>query len=227
MEWRLFERVVYEALAMGSFDISDLTSQIYRIERTVYLRSLGGLIEQAGYEGVIPVLSDRRAVNQMLGEARWAARSIARTYNKDLERAIGRIKEAWVKEHGSLKGLNRNILASRLRLWARKRSSWKNRQIGLYHAGTADGRAVRDFLDKNGIQGRARVMPLDAICDVCKTLVSRGWMTIQEVLAVILPVHPWCPHFLEVEPDPASLPSLAELFAGQAEGSPPLLEMAA
>jgi len=135
------------------------------------------------------------------GELSWlrahcdqAAVGITGTYNRDLRNAIDGIIADWQDAHaGSLKGLNRNVMAKRVKDWDAERNIWKAQQIATTEMGVVDDRAILAFADMNSTGGRARVMPEAAVCNVCKSYVAMGWLPLFRAGAVFdIPAHVNC-----------------------------------
>lgn len=155
------------------------------------------------------------------GELSWlrahcdqAAVGITGTYNRDLRNAIDRIISDWQDAHdGSLKGLNRSVLAKQVIAWDADRTIWKAIQVSTTEMGVVDDRAVLQFAELNSTGGRVRVVPEDAVCNICQSYVAMGWVPLSRASALFsLPVHPGCPHVLTAELE--GVPDCQDLWRG-------------
>ena len=90
-----------------------------------------------------------------------------------------------------------------LRAWREHYASWKAPQVMQYEYARADSLGTAAFYAAHpNLRGRGRVLPLHvAVPDRCQPLVDRGWMPIDEAIALIpeFPIHPGCPHHVFIE----------------------------
>ena len=81
--------------------------------------------------------------------ARDSAESIAQTYNQQIPGWIKDIKERWIIEHGSLRGLNRWNIISRMGGYHRDFQQWKEPQIAITEFSHTWAIAMDDFWTTN------------------------------------------------------------------------------
>lgn len=183
--------------------------------RREYGAAIAAEARRLGYNIGSVRVTDPKLLKELNERAKFAAHSIRRTYNKDLDREIARI-------HRESPRANRHTYAARLKRWDQRRAEWKNHQIGVTEMGQAVNRARGDFYERNGIAAVARVVPRTAVCMVCAGYVGMGDMSVAEGRALELPVHVNCDHEIEYDYSavtsplelPGTLPALDVLWTG-------------
>lgn len=117
------------------------------------------------------------------------AKSIATTWNRDVEREIVRLFNA------NPRG-NRNYYYSNLERWAAQRGAWKNLQIGLYTEQSTVHYANSRFYDMNGLRGSMRFLYSGPppVSEECQRRFAAGLVTQEYVDKHPEPAHPNCPH---------------------------------
>lgn len=115
------------------------------------------------------------------------ARSIATTYNRELQNQVQRLYT------GNPKG-NRNYYFSQLEAWAARRDAYKGQQIALNTAATTRQYAQQRFRQENAIQGKYVFAGPPPVCEKCSRLKAMGAVTIEVVNRYGNAQHPNCPH---------------------------------
>lgn len=99
--------------------------------------------------------------------------------------------------------------SKRLETWDKARMAGKVEEIAVTEQGYVMEEAKRDFVERNGLEGRGRVLPESSAEPICANLVGLGWLTAEQALALPIPAHPNCAHFIHIEysggPDRADL----------------------
>jgi hypothetical protein len=169
-------------------------------------------------EGVY--LSDPGEVEWLHSHCLEVGRQVTATFNTRLRRAIDVIIEEWREERGSLKGLNRVVMAKLVREWIERYDAEHGMVIVITESGVVDDRAILRFALKNSTGGFARVVPEAAVCDVCKAYVAMGWVWLSQARRLFsLPAHPGCPHTLEIDLR-NGVPPCEQMWRGGETGGP-------
>lgn len=189
---------VYLICSMTEDDERELADDLFGRARDVYEETLDDLIASVNRTGS-GRLTDSGELSALKDHARQSAASIRATFNRDLLRALEHSVDEWVSNHDSTEGMNRAWLAKQVREWEAARSEWKSAQIAITEDTATIDRARAEFFARNPMQGKARVLPDDAVCAICQGYVARGWVSLAQSDAFTLPVHPNCPHWVEVE----------------------------
>lgn len=209
-------RLVHLAARMDETDEAAIAGEIFREKRDAYEDQLtieAANVGCAGRVGRTPpdVMSEMRAESDM------EAKSIINTYNYDLAHAIRHIRQ-------EVPTANRHVYAYRLRKWEEERTVWKSRQIALWNTTKWVDRATRDFYENNKhllLEGYAIVQPQQfAVCDVCKSWVNRGRVTMEEAKRMSWPAHLNCPHHWVYHYDRRKKVDCDELWVGMALPEP-------
>lgn len=181
------QRIMRLAYSMQPEDEAQLAAQIERQRSRAWMTALE---EEARKVNVrARANAPRRDDLQYLRElSRSDAASIARTYNRELEKQI---RDLFAENPRG----NRQFYASRLEAWYGKRASWKDRQIALMNEKSARAYATQRFRDMNLI-GRAtyRFVGPAPVCPDCADMFSKGVVEQQFVDTNPAPLHPNCPH---------------------------------
>jgi hypothetical protein len=178
-----------------AYDLSieeTLRSSMLKERRRIYEDELNRLAAQVGCTGT------RRArviagpiLNELNEQSKQEAASIARTYNRDLARAIAAIR-------AETPTANRNLYARRLQEWDEARQRWKTPQIGMNLRSSAIQKAQDDFMRFNNVRGaEARMVPRIGVCPICQRLINLGWVDAGTVRSNPAPIHVNCPHTWE------------------------------
>lgn len=169
--------------------ISQLAWPLYRTRKESFRNALQEEMRSIGVPGMAN-LTDSKLLGELYRISRWDARSIVRTFNKDLEREIrevlGIVIHPW----------DRNELSRLIRDQMMKRDSWKALQIGLHTALHSWGSAVNEFYKRSLVLvARFNFVPVEsAVCEDCITLVAQNPHTYRSVLAKPTPRHLQCIH---------------------------------
>jgi hypothetical protein len=196
-------RMVFSVYSMEADQIAGMKKRMYDGYVQTYQRTIRAQIQGMGCKPGRIKLEDPLVLRRLDDEAeRWAT-GVAGTYNKNLSGAISSKLSEFREKRGTLFGLNRYILSNLVRPWVRnywrgKRTSsgWqmgKLQSIAVTEETRAHMFAVKDFYNRSTTpRTLARVSPRMAVCEECKDLVRLGWLPIEELMSVILPVHPNC-----------------------------------
>lgn len=115
------------------------------------------------------------------------ARSIANTYNRELQNQVQRLYAA------NPRG-NRNYYFKALEAWSAKRQIFKGQQIALNTAATTRSLAQTRFRAMNAIEGKYLFGGPAPVCIQCTRLKALGLVTIDIVQRYPTPIHLNCPH---------------------------------
>jgi len=196
------EGMVFLAFMWTDDDRERVADRLFEDGRRSYEESIRQQLRAFGCDDKGVYLRAEQELSWLRQQADVWSGSIVATYNRDLRAEAGRIVSQWQQERGTLFGLNRNVLSSRLRDWHVERDSWKQKQIAVTEQTRSWDRATLTFADMNIISGDARVVPEKAVCDVCQEYVAMGWMPLREAERLLfLPAHVACPHLLELRAD--------------------------
>jgi hypothetical protein len=130
---------------------------------------------------------------------RSVAGGMRRAQQKWLRNAIDRVKAWWIEDYGSLAGLNRNNIASRLGRLESERRLWHVPLTGWTEAAWAFNQGVRDFLENNDPSAEVQVLP-DEASDPARDHpppcinFAGGWFAYRDL--PLFPLHPDCVHYL-------------------------------
>jgi hypothetical protein len=185
--------LVHEAVRQDNFDTASIQAGLEQISRSFYNDELTLMAAAHGCDSRHGRLESGIIQSDIDADAATDATSIVNTYNYDLAVAIRHIRQ----EHPRA---NRYHYARYLTEWNEKRSSWKDKQIAMMTEGKARNRAQADFLQRNNLMdGNAHLLPIPAVCPICRGLVARGDVPIRVAYANPMPVHPNCPHLWHVD----------------------------
>lgn len=116
------------------------------------------------------------------------AKSIAATWNRDVERQLQRLFDA------NPRG-NRYYYYSRMEAWAAERATWKNAQIALMTEQSTRFYAQDRFRQENGLRGvRYLFVGPAPVCEICVRHFAAGLVDEAYVRRNPAPVHIGCPH---------------------------------
>lgn len=205
---------VHLILSMHAEERKGLRDRLLRSDRERYDQALTAVVADVGCGGKAH-LTDPAEMKKLAGRAKEVSEGVADTFNDDLLRALEGFEKQWVDLHGSRKGMNRLWLAKRAQEWEGERAIWKGAQIAITENTWTVDRAKEAFVKRNALDGRARVLPEAAVCDICKGYVAMGWVALQEADRVFeIPNHVNCIHFIQLDADKGSVPPCDELWAG-------------
>lgn len=195
-------------LAMRSAAIDELTETLFASKRRVYRRTLLEHATFLGYEITRPQLSD--AVERALrDEAADHARSIARTYNRELAAAAQRMGSA----------LPESELDAQLGRWARSRQRRRAPLIAVTEAYGPHADATLAFFRETGLGdevllefgGHPELGDAPPACIICQAIVATNPHTPAEAAQIGTP-HPNCrQHWHLARYDQAVLPATIDV----------------
>ena len=188
------QRLVDSLVRMGQPDIDALHAHLFEQARFDFAAGMRAELERLGLRAGLIRVTDERVLAMLDQRARFAAESIANTYNRDLERQLARIGEA-------IPTANRQTYMAGLREWEADRIAARTPGISVTEFTTTHNTMQREFVQRNGLEGRGRVAPPEAAEHICEELVGQGWMPLDEAHQLDLPAHVRCIHFIEAEYD--------------------------
>jgi len=161
---------------------------------TDLLRMTGSSRRRTGPSG-----SDRQ---QFIQESARDARSITKTWMRDLESAINQIWDA-------NPGLSRQEFIDELTAWSDRRAIWKDLQITNMNQASARTLAQKRFRQENKVTGATfRFAGPPAKESECRALERAGLVDAKFVEAHETPIHINCPHFWEEQKFKTNVPAL-------------------
>ena len=172
---------------MQSDDIRQMQDELLERQKQAWRTALSEQARQFGCNASPndPSGSDLRELRAQSNED---ARSIADTWNRDVERQLERLFDA------NPRG-NRNYYAANMEQWAAQRATWKSNQIALQTVQVVRGFAQQRFAQENGLRGnRYLFVGPPPVCSVCVRHFAAGVVDQRYVDRVQIPVHPGCPH---------------------------------
>lgn len=187
-------------------DVDGLERRLLEQMKRAWLETLREEARRYGYTGAVHP-PRREDLAWLRAEARADAHSIARTWERDVERQLGRLYAA------NPRG-NRYYYAKRMEEWAAARAVWKDRQIAVTTESKARAYARQRFAEMNALRGDRYVMDgPPPVCAVCVGYFAAGVVDQRFVDRHPLPAHVGCPHqwrALQTVPAPAP----GELWVG-------------
>jgi hypothetical protein len=172
---------------MAGADVTALTDSLLERRKADWITALSEEARRHGcnQRGQAPRLQDLTELRAMSAED---ARSIADTWNRDLERQLVKLFDA------NPRG-NRNYYFSNLERWAAERDRWKLPQIAIQTAQTTRWYAQNRFRVMNGLRGGRYIFTGPApSCIRCVRLFAAGIVSEAYVQRHVTPVHINCPH---------------------------------
>jgi len=159
------ERFAIEFFTRGDDWVDDATKILYRegleTAREAVAAQLSSAFGKAMPDDFIFSQTQRRMVWE---RARASAKSIAQTYNQQLPKWVGDIKERWIIEHGSLRGLNRWNIINRMGGYHRDFQQWKESQIMVSEFSAQFKAATEEFWvgNEEGLEIECLILPESA-----------------------------------------------------------------
>lgn len=172
---------------MADADVSGLTDDLLDRRKADWITAISAEAQRHGcnQRGQAPRRNDLRELKAM---SREDARSIADTWNRDLERQLVKLYDA------NPRG-NRNYYFSNLERWASERDRWKLPQIAIQTAQTTRAFAQNRFRQVNGLRGGRYVFRgPPPVCQVCVNEFAQGIVTEGYIQRHPCPRHIGCPH---------------------------------
>jgi len=208
--------MVYLAFFHDVVDRKSIADDIYWDLREHYEIVLANKVREVGCDPGRVRLEESEELTYLRRRADESASLIVDTYNKNLRSAVEKIVVEYAAAHeGSLAGMNRNVLAYRVRQWEADRAVWKDKQIAVTEATFAAHRTVTQFLLLNAIEARIFIVPVASVCDICAEYVRNSPYTPSQAANIILPAHPSCPHTESIIYDRSTIPGCENLWRGQ------------
>lgn len=223
-----FARLVFSVFAYDADHRAALRSKLYEGYVKTYQHTLRAEIGKLGCKPGKIKLEDEAELAWLGSQAdQWSA-GITNTYNGWLSKTIDKLLSNYRLAHGgSLKGMNRQVLAARIKpevhkYWKGYRlpkaeGGWKygrNHLIGVTEEGRASNRAFMQFYAKAKFDTELRVIPTYGVCERCLELIRMGWVPAREIIDVSLPLHPRCIHLFESRIAPGAEVDCDDLWRG-------------
>lgn len=186
LETRLLQTIAL-LYRMESADTEALTDDLLERRKVDWITAMSEEAQRHGcnQRGEAPRRNDLSELKAMSAED---ARSIADTWNRDLERQLVKLFEA------NPRG-NRQYYFSNLERWASERDRWKLPQIAIQTAQTTRAYAQNRFREVNGLRGGRYVFSGPApACEICVREFAQGIVSEQYVQRHPCPRHVACPH---------------------------------
>jgi len=180
-------RVIGLLYSMERDDITALAGDLLERRKAAWVTALQELAREHGCRSRRPTAPRREQLKELQRQAREDARSIARTWNRDVLREIRRLYDA------NPRG-NRRYYARNMERWADARSEWKDPQIALQTEATTRWYAQEEFRRLNGLNERFVFSGPPPTCEVCVRLFAAGVVDKRFVERHATPVHVNCPH---------------------------------
>lgn len=173
---------------METDDINALADELLNARIRAWKQGLSELIRASGGRRA-PREPSGRDLDELRRMSREDAQSIARTWNKDVEREIERLRQQNPRA-------NRQYYYSNLERWAAQRATWKDAQIALNTEQTTRQYARQRFYEENRLKTKMRFVLAGAppVCGDCSRLFARGVVTERYVRSHPTPRHPNCAH---------------------------------
>ena len=187
-------KLVHLSMRRDNVDEEQMRGELLKVRRRAYEHELTLQARRVGCNGRQGRLTTGDTLSELNDDSKADAESMANTYNYDLAIAIQHIRNETPRA-------NRHTYAKRLQSWETARTKWKAEQVARWTEGSARNRAQADFYRLNGIGGTAIVRPGSAAEPVCRGLINRGRIPLQEAMSIAMPVHVGCIHFFEISPN--------------------------
>lgn len=171
---------------MESADVKQLENDLLDARKRAWDLALRDKAKQYGCSGVpnAPRLGDLKELRSM---SREDAKSIAATWNRDVQREIERLYA--VNPRG-----NRYYYTSNLEKWARARAQWKASQIAIQVEQTTRFYTQERFREANGVIAQFVFVGAPPVCKTCMGYFSAGVVDGAFIRRNPAPVHVGCPH---------------------------------
>jgi hypothetical protein len=198
-------RIIGLLYQMQAADIATLERDLLQRRKAAWRQALSECGQRYGSTRP-PNPPSREDLAELKRMCREDARSIATTWNRDVERQLQKLYTA------NPKG-NRHYYAKQMEAWAQKRAVWKNPQIALQTEQTTRFYAQDRFRQMNGLRGGQYVFQgPPPVCGECVGHFAAGLVDEVYVHRHPAPVHIGCPH--EWYALPLKAPPPRELWLG-------------
>jgi hypothetical protein len=198
-------RLLYQ---MQPADIDQLTEELLDREKQSWRTALEEKATQyygRALRAYDPVGADLSFLRDM---ARRDAESIARTFNRSVEKQLARLFTA------NPRG-NRHYYARGMEQWATQRETWHAPGVANYTVQRTREYAKKRFLDENDVHPRGFILAGPSpVCGECIEVMGEGVVNRRYVSAHPMPAHFHCDHEWEEVPG-AQAPPLAEVWLGR------------
>jgi len=195
------EQFAIEFFTRGDDWIDDATKILYKEGLETAREAIAAQLSSA-FGKVLPddFIFSQTQKRMIWERARFSAESVAATYNSKLSSWVQEVKEAWIFQHGSLRGLNRWNLISKMSRYHRAFQEWKEPQISVSEFGAQWKMATEEFwvANEEGLEIECLILPeiaSDPTRDsevVCATFCGQWW---ERSMAIVLSFqHPNCSH---------------------------------
>lgn len=179
-------RVVTLLFSMQADDIQQLATRLQSQRIMEWKSAVSQELRRYGctQTGQAPAGNDAQTISRLSLDD---ARSIAQTYNRELEHQVARLFR------DNPRG-NRNYYFKALEAWSAKRDLYKAQQIALNTAATTRQLAQERFRQMNAIEGKYLFGGPPPVCIKCMRLMAMGLVTIDVVNKYGNSQHLNCPH---------------------------------
>lgn len=173
-------------------EVAALSTALLTQRKDVWKKTLARRARDYGCPNASPNDPRRGDLSELKAMSDEDARSIAATWERDLEREIERLFNA------NRRG-NRNYYISNLEKWARDRERWKGVQIGNVTERSTAFYAETRFREENDITADRYVYQgPPPVSDNCVRRTGAGVVDYNYVRRNPVPAHPGCPHSWEL-----------------------------
>lgn len=172
---------------LQSDDIAKLEGQLLESRKRAWASALRAEAAEHGCKAA-PNAPRREDLERLKDMCREDAKSIASTWNREVEREIDRIREATPRA-------NRRTYYKRLEAWNTRRNEWKLPQISVTTDVTTRAYAQERFRSMNYSGGLLFVLVgPPAVCKICASMFAAGVVDQAYVNRHRPPFHPFCAH---------------------------------
>jgi hypothetical protein len=182
-----------------------LSAQLLEQRKAVWRQALADMAREFGCNSASPRPPSGRDLTELKALSDEDAKSIANTWNGDVERQVQRLYDA------NPRG-NRYYYRKNMEAWAAQRSTWKNPQIALNTETVTREYAKSRFREMNVDSPRFVFDGPPPTCDVCVQEFAAGIVDENYVRKHPCPRHINCPHTWRVV-NPQRIPC-AEMWLG-------------
>lgn len=179
--------IVHLAMRMNEVDIESLYDEMYKARKAEFDDAVSDYLAQMDCGGKA-YLKAGPEMKLMKAQSRLESEGIADTYNRDLAKAIQKIKD-------TVPSANRYTYVSQLRAWEAARRIWKMTQISLHTIMTSRDQALKAFSDRNNLAPTVELYPKKAAEPICQGWINRGIVSYRVAKNNPSPYHVGCLHY--------------------------------
>lgn len=184
---------VYARWEMTASQMAALADEIYAMKLDAFTAGINDQLAAIGMP-MIPRATDPEILDRLREASNSAAAGIRDTYNRDL---AGEVYTRYVELQATLgRQTSTYQLDAVVQQWLDRRSGWKSEQIAKYEYNQSYNAAVQAFVAFNGGVDLGQVQPQYAQCLKCQEMVAMGTVPMDQLMALDLPPHPGCEHWI-------------------------------